>query len=65
MDHRRIDPNPFEQNFDLNTGEYAIKVRGLPFVFSEWDVENMFSFYNIITGSVRLGIKPGTSLKNG
>ncbi len=43
-----------------------MKLRGLPFSFSEWDVENMFNFYNVIGGSVKLGIKPGTkSLKNG
>jgi hypothetical protein len=45
--------------------QYGIKVRGLPYSFSEWDVENVFSHHNFIGGSVKLGIKPGTSLKNG
>lgn len=34
-------------------------------MFSEWDVENVFNYHNIIGGSVKLGIKPGTTLKNG
>lgn len=49
----------------IGPGEYGIKVRGLPFAFTEWDVENIFQPYNMIVGSVKLGIKPGTTMKNG
>lgn len=40
--------------------ETGVKVRGLPYSFNAWDIEEIFTSYSFIRGSVKLGHR-GTS----